>query len=107
MSESTQAIRVSFSAEEWRKVMEGPGNAGAAVMAASPSGMTGILAEMKAIAGATREGPRVQEPRPALLDAIAADLKDGPAAERVSPKEREMLAQLGELLRGGHSGSAG
>ncbi|MFD1730904.1 hypothetical protein ACFSC4_07135 [Deinococcus malanensis] len=49
------SVKDNFTADEWFKVMTGPGRAGAAVVAASPSGLTGLLAEAQAIAGSVRE----------------------------------------------------
>ncbi|MCD0166739.1 hypothetical protein IHN58_13865, partial [Deinococcus sp. 12RED42] len=46
------SIKDNFTSDEWFKVMTGPGRAGAAVMAASPSGLTGLIAEARAISDA-------------------------------------------------------
>lgn len=67
------SLKDNFSKEEWFKVMTGPGRAGAAVVAASPSGLTGLLAEAQAIAASVRENVSRQGRTP-LMEAMAADL---------------------------------
>lgn len=67
------SIKDNFTADEWFKVMTGPGRAGAAVVAASPSGLTGLVAEAQAIGQAVRESVSAQSRTP-LLEAMAADL---------------------------------
>ena len=74
---TNESIKSRFSNEEWMKVMTGAGNAGAAIVAASPSGVTGLVAEMGAIVKGVREEVSKQ-PRTPLLEAIAADLVAGP-----------------------------
>lgn len=74
---TNESIKSKFSTEEWMKVMTGAGNAGAAVVAASPSGVTGLIAEMTAIVKGVREEVS-KSPRTALLEAVAADLVAGP-----------------------------
>lgn len=74
---TNESMKTKFSSEEWMKVMLGAGNAGAAVVAASPSGVTGLIAEMTAIVKGVREEVG-KSPRTALLEAIAADLVAGP-----------------------------
>ncbi len=66
-------IKDNFTADEWFKVMTGPGRAGAAVVAASPSGLTGLVAEAQAIGQAVRESVSAHTRTP-LLEAMAADL---------------------------------
>ncbi len=80
------SLKDNFTADEWFKVMTGPGRAGAAVVAASPSGVTGLLAEAGAIANAMRESVS-QESRTPLMEAIAADLLGQPPA-RAPEQER-------------------
>ncbi|MBZ9753367.1 hypothetical protein K7W42_21260 [Deinococcus sp. HMF7604] len=79
------SIKDNFSSEEWTTVMNGPGRAGAAVVAASPSGITGLLAEGRALAQAVRAGLSAPGRTP-LLEAMAADLL-GPAPERTARPE--------------------
>ncbi|WP_135230402.1 hypothetical protein [Deinococcus fonticola] len=67
------SVKDNFTADEWFKVMSGPGRAGAAVVAASPSGVTGLIAEMQAIAESVRENVSKQGRTP-LMEAMAADL---------------------------------
>lgn len=74
---TNESIKAQFSSEEWMKVMTGAGHAGAAIVAASPSGVTGLVAEMGAIVKGVREEVSKQ-PRTPLLEAIAADLVAGP-----------------------------
>ncbi|KQR27777.1 hypothetical protein [Deinococcus sp. Leaf326] len=71
------SLRDSFTSDEWFKVMTGPGRAGAVVVAASPSGLTGIVAETQAIAAAVRESVSAQGRTP-LMEAMAADLLGKP-----------------------------
>ncbi|MFC6801149.1 hypothetical protein ACFQDE_04850 [Deinococcus caeni] len=67
------SIKDKFTPDEWFKVMTGPGRAGAAVMAASPSGLTGLIAEARAFSDATRESVSAATRTP-LLEAMAADM---------------------------------
>lgn len=60
----------NYTQDEWRRVLSGPGQAGLAVIAASPSGLTGLLAEAGAIAGVLRDLIAAQ-PKTPLLDAMA------------------------------------
>jgi len=39
------SVKDNFTPEEWDKVLSGPATAAAAILAASPSGLTGIIAE--------------------------------------------------------------
>ncbi|GGM02823.1 hypothetical protein [Deinococcus aerophilus] len=74
------SLKDNFTPDEWFKIMAGPGRAGAAVVAASPSGLTGLLAEAQAIAAAVRESVS-REGRTPLMEAMAADLLGQPAAK--------------------------
>ncbi|MFK7600750.1 hypothetical protein ACI3L1_00925 [Deinococcus sp. SM5_A1] len=80
------SLKDNFTVDEWFKVMTGPGRAGAAVVAASPSGLTGLLAEAQAIANAVRESVS-KDSRTPLMEAMAADLLGQPAA-RAPEQER-------------------
>lgn len=80
------SLKDNFTADEWFKIMTGPGRAGAAVVASSPSGLTGLLAEAGAIASAVRESVS-RESRTPLMEAIAAELLGQPAA-RAPEQER-------------------
>lgn len=98
------SIKENFTTEEWFKVMTGAGRAGAAVVAASPSGITGLLAEAQAIAGAVRANVS-KAGRTPLMEAMAADLmgnpidpKDLPQQEKVSNMQ-EAKAQSLEGVR--------
>lgn len=87
------SIKDTFTPDEWFKIMTGPGRAGAAVVAASPSGLTGLMAEAQAIATSVRENVSKQGRTP-LMEAMAADLlgtppkpEDLPQQERVKNME--------------------
>ncbi|MDV6373368.1 hypothetical protein [Deinococcus arenicola] len=80
------SLKDNFTADEWFKIMTGPGRAGAAVVAASPSGLTGLLAEAQAIAAAVRESVG-SESRTPLMEAMAADLLGQPA-QKAPEQER-------------------
>ena len=71
------SVRDQFTQEEWTKVMLGAGRTGGAVVAASPSGVTGLVAEAQAIAKTIRESISAV-PRTPLLEAMAADLLGTP-----------------------------
>ncbi len=79
------SIKDNFTADEWLKIMNGPGRAGAAVVAASPSGLTGLLAEAQAIAGAVRESVSKEGGTP-LMEAMAASLLGTPPDPKDLPK---------------------
>lgn len=80
------SVKDNFTPEEWFKVMTGPGRAGAAVVAASPSGVTGLVAEAQAMAAAIREEVSGANRTP-LLEAMAADLMGTPPDGRGQPQE--------------------
>ncbi|PYE56252.1 hypothetical protein [Deinococcus yavapaiensis] len=63
-------VKDSFSPQEWFRVMNGPGRAGLAVIAASPSGLTGLLAETGAISDVIQE-MIASHPTTPLLAAMA------------------------------------
>ena len=71
------SVKDNFTADEWLKVMTGAGRAGAAVVAASPSGITGLVAEAQAIASSIRESIS-GTPRTPLMEAMAAELMGTP-----------------------------
>ncbi|WP_291430076.1 hypothetical protein [Deinococcus sp.] len=80
------SIKENFTPDEWFKVMTGPGRAGAAIVASSPSGLTGLVAEAKALSDAIREGVSADTRTP-LLEAIAADLLATPPDPAVMPHQ--------------------
>lgn len=80
------SVKDNFSADEWFKVMTAPARAGAAVVAASPSGVTGLVAEAQAIASAIREQVSGAGRTP-LLEAMAADLMGTPPDPRELPSQ--------------------
>ncbi|MFC4425981.1 hypothetical protein [Deinococcus navajonensis] len=98
------SLKDNFTPEEWFKVMTGPGRAGAAVVAASPSGLTGLLAEAQAIATSVREHVS-RGGRTPLMEAMAADLLGTPPDPRTLPQEDrarnvdEVRAQSLEAVR--------
>lgn len=79
------SVKENFTPDEWFKVMTAPGRAGAAVVAASPSGLTGLVAEAQAIGAAIREGVSAAGRTP-LLEAMAADLVGTPPDPRGQPQ---------------------
>lgn len=96
------SVKDNFTADEWFKVMTGPGRAGAVVVAASPSGITGIVAEAQAIAGAIREAVGGTGRTP-LLEAMAADLMGTPSDSAASPqteRARNMQEARAQSLEG-------
>lgn len=80
------SLKDNFTADEWFKVMTGPGRAGAAVVAASPSGLTGLMAEAQAIAASVREHVS-RAGRTPLMEAMAADLLGTPPDPKALPQE--------------------
>ncbi len=71
------SLKDTFTREEWFKIMTGPGRAGAAIVASSPSGVTGLLAEARAIADSVRDNVS-RAGRTPLMEAMAADLLGTP-----------------------------
>ncbi|WP_261664857.1 hypothetical protein [Deinococcus sp. Marseille-Q6407] len=93
---TNQSVKSNFSSDEWMKVMTGAGNAGAAVVAASPSGVTGLVAEMSAIVKGVREEVS-KNPRTPLMEAIAADLVAGPP-EGLQQDEQGRITNMEEAV---------
>ncbi|MFD2609302.1 hypothetical protein ACFSR9_07620 [Deinococcus taklimakanensis] len=79
-------LKDNFTADEWFKIMTGPGQAGAAVVVSSPSGVTGLLAEAQAIAAGVRESVS-REGRTPLMEAMAADLMGTPPDPKDLPRQ--------------------
>ncbi|WP_291422986.1 hypothetical protein [Deinococcus sp.] len=79
------SLKDNFTTDEWLKVMTGPGQAGAAVVAASPSGLTGLMAEAQAIAQTIRANVSSQSRTP-LMEAMAADLLGTPPDPKSLPQ---------------------
>lgn len=82
-------LKDNFTADEWFKIMTGPGRAGAAVVAASPSGVTGLIAEAQAIAAAVRENVSKRGRTP-LMEAMAADLLGKPPKPEDLPQQEKV-----------------
>lgn len=101
LSDAAQELRQRFSDAEWRDLVTGPGQAALYVMTASPSGITGIFAEMQALSAVMQERV-LQHPREPLQEAMAHTfrVRDLPEA----PKERgknndELHAEAWQTLR--------
>lgn len=99
------SLKDSFTPDEWYQVMTAPGRVGAAVVAASPSGVTGLVAEAQAIGAAIRESVSAQNRTP-LLEAMAADLmgtpptpQEVPAQDRPRTLEEARARSLEEVRR--------
>ena len=92
------SLKDEFSTQEWFQVMTGPGRAGAAVVAASPSGLTGLLAEAQAIAASIRESVS-KTGRTPLMEAMAADLLGtGPSRDEIKEMQGERPHNLQETV---------
>lgn len=81
-------VRERFTPEEWFKVMNGPGRAGLAVIAAGPSGVTGLVAETAAVAQTLQEMIKDAHPTP-LLAAMAVAFQQTPPEELRELRARE------------------
>lgn len=82
------SLKDRFTPDEWFQVMTAPGRVGAAVVAASPSGVTGLVAEAQAIGAAIRQSLSA-EGRTPLLEAMAADLLGTPPTpQELPPQDR-------------------
>lgn len=92
------SLKDNFSKEEWFKIMTGPGRAGAAVVAASPSGLTGVIAEFQAIGATIRESVS-QAGRTPLMEAMAADLLGtGPSPEEIKAMQGDRPRNMQETV---------
>ncbi|GHF55255.1 hypothetical protein HNQ07_003393 [Deinococcus metalli] len=92
------SLKDNFSTQEWFQIMTGPGRAGAAVVAASPSGLTGLLAEAQAIAASIRESVSSAGRTP-LMEAMAADLLGkGPNPEELRDLQGERAKNMQEAV---------
>ena len=80
------SIRDNFTAEEWEKLISGTASGAAAVVAASPSGLTGLLAEGTAASKALRNLTQTS-PSP-LLQAIGESLQTPRPAESAQQRQR-------------------
>ena len=79
------SIRDNFSIEEWEKVISGTASGAAAVVAASPSGLSGLVAEGTAASKALRELAQ-KTPTP-LMQAIKESL-EGPRSADPAQRQR-------------------
>lgn len=88
-------IKERFSEGEWQAVLLGPGQAGLAVVAAAPSGLTGVLAELGAVASVLRELNATPSPSP-LIAAMVADLQGGGVSQPQQRPGRRSFEQVKE-----------
>lgn len=72
LNASVTAKKGKYSAEDWMRVLKGPFAAGAAIMAASPSGLGGGLKEVTAMLGTMVEAAKVAT-HDSLLGMLKAD----------------------------------
>lgn len=86
------SVKDNFTPEEWDKVLSGPATAAAAILAASPSGLTGIIAEGIATVKAMKE--LAEASSAPLLQAIATSL--GPEDEKRHREERPRFKSFEE-----------
>jgi hypothetical protein len=74
-----------FTPEEWYSILSAPASAGTFVMASSPSGLTGLLAETQSIVQGLREFSAAFSSE--FLQEIAASLKPGSEDLPAQPRE--------------------
>lgn len=75
-----QAVRERFSAEEWHTVLTAPGRAALYIMTASPSGITGVMAEMQTVSRIMQEQV-IETPSTPLERAMAHAFRNSDDAE--------------------------
>ncbi|MCL6526530.1 MAG: hypothetical protein K6T57_06545 [Thermaceae bacterium] len=80
------ALRDNFTPEQWIKVLSGPASAGSYILVASPSGLTGILAEAAALTKALLEGAKASDSP--LLQALYESLQPEAFKELPQPEKR-------------------
>jgi hypothetical protein len=80
------ALKDNFTPEQWTKVLSGPASAGSYILAASPSGLTGILAEAAALTKALLDGAKNSSSP--LLQAIYESLQPEALKEQPRPERR-------------------
>ena len=86
-------IKEKFSPEDWFTIMNGPGRAGLFVIAASPSGLTGVLAEAGAIARTLQEMMAAQ-PKTPLMAAMTDAFQHTKPADYADLRDRERAKNL-------------
>lgn len=96
-------IKDKFSAQEWFTVMNGPGRAGLYVIAASPSGLTGVLAEAGAIARTLQEMMAGQQRTP-LLDAMTDAFRHTQPADYADLQGRDRARNLEDVKAQAYQG---
>lgn len=101
LSDAAQALRQGFSDAEWRDLVTGPGQAALYVMTASPSGVTGIFAEMQALSTVMQQRV-LKDPSGPLKEAMAHTFRARDLPEQ--PRERgkkndELHAEAMQTLR--------
>jgi hypothetical protein len=87
------ANKDQFTQDEWYSVLGGPASAGTYVMAVSPSGLTGLLAEMQGIVTGLLELSQAS-PNP-FIQEIAQSLKPNPD-EPAPEQQKESFKNLDE-----------
>ncbi len=95
------SVKEHFAEFEWSAVMLGPGRAGLAVVAAAPSGITGVLAELGAMGQVIRDLV-ARQPKTPLLQAISDDLQQHatPADTGARAQGRNFTEVRDEALQG-------
>jgi hypothetical protein len=79
------AEKEKFTPEEWFSILSAPASAGTFVMASSPSGLTGLLAETQSIVQGLRDFSAASSS--GFLQEIAESLKPGSEALPAQPRE--------------------
>ena len=86
------AEKEQFTPEEWYSILSAPASAGTFVMASSPSGLTGLLAETQSIVQGLKELSAASSS--GFLQEIAERLK--PGAEQIPAQPRETFKTVDE-----------
>jgi hypothetical protein len=92
------ASKASFTADEWKQLLESPMLAGMAVTAADPSGLWGLIKEGFAASGALAQ-VKADAGSNALIKAVAADFEtsEGRSAARDGLKAKFAGGKPGDL----------
>jgi hypothetical protein len=92
------ASKASFTADEWKQLLESPMLAGMAVTAADPSGLWGLIKEGFAASGALTQ-VKADAGSNALIKAVAADFEtsEGRSAARDRLKAKFAGGKSGDL----------
>ncbi len=106
MDEPTQLptqVRDKYSPQDWFTVMNGPGRAGLYVIAASPSGLTGVFAEAGAIARTLQE-MMAGQPETPLMQAMTEAFQGAQPAEYANQQSRERARNLEDVKAQAYQG---